>query len=62
MIQKRSFSVSTKFNTPSYDMVNISVVITENVNTFSIYETFFENVIIFLPITYQTKTKILGKK
>ena len=43
-------------------MVKICVIIIQNANTFTIYETLFENVITISPITYQNKTKMPGKK
>ena len=61
MIQKRSCSLSTKVNQPFHDMVKIRVIIIENVNIFTIYETLFENATTILPIKYQNKTKLLVK-
>ena len=58
MIQKRSCSLSTKINKPFHDMVKIRVIITKSFNTFTIYETLFENVITISPMTYQKKTKM----
>ena len=42
-------------------MVKIRVIIIENVNIFTIYETLFENATTILPIKYQNKTKLLVK-
>ena len=42
MIHKRSCSLNTKVNRTFYDMVKIRVVITQNVNIFTMYETLFE--------------------
>ena len=61
MIQKRSCSLSTRVNQPFHDMVKIRVIIIENVNIFTIYETLFENATTILPIKYQNKTKLLVK-
>ena len=61
MIQKRLWSLSTKVNTPLYDVVKIRVIITENVNIFTIYET-FDSIITIFRITYQSKTKMPGQK
>ena len=61
MIQKKSCSLSTKVNTPFYDMVKIGVTIISIVTIFTIYETLSENVITTLLITYQNKTKMPGK-
>ena len=58
MIQKRSCSSGTKFNRTFHGVVKICVIIIRNINIFTIYETFVENVITILPITYQNKTKM----
>ena len=42
-------------------MVKIRVIIIENVNVLTMYETLFEKVITTLPITYQKKLKCLEK-
>ena len=60
MVQKMSYSLSTKVNRPVYDMVKIRVIIIWSVNIFTKYET-FENGITILPITHQNKTKMRGK-
>ena len=63
MIQTGSCSLSTKVNRPFYDIVKVLVVIISNVNIFfTTYETLFENVTTILPITYQNKTEMSGKK
>ena len=62
MFQKWPCSLSTNVNRTFYDMVKIRVIIIQNVNIVTIYETLFENAIIILPITYQNKTKMPGKK
>ena len=62
MFQKWPCSLSTNVNRTFYDMVKIRVIIIQNVNIVTIYETLFENAIIVLPITYQNKTKMPGKK
>ena len=58
MIQKRSYILSTKINIYFYDIVKIRVIIIQNVNIFTIYQTLFQNVISILPIIYQNKTKM----
>ena len=62
MFQKWPCSLSTNVNRTFYDMVKIRVIIIQNVNIVTIYETLFENAIIILPITYQNKTEMPGKK
>ena len=62
MFQKWPCSLSTNVNRTFYDMVKIRVIIIQNVNIVTIYETLFEKAIIILPITYQNKTKMPGKK
>ena len=62
MTQNRSCSLSSKVNRPFYDMVKILVIIISNVNIFTIYKALFENVATILPIIYQNKTKMPGKK
>ena len=58
----RSHSLSIKVNRPFYDMVKIfCVIIIQNVNVITIYETLFENVITILPATYQNKIKMPRK-
>ena len=62
-MQAGSCSLSTKVNRPFYDIVKVLVVIIPNVNIFfTTYETLFENVTTILPIIYQNKTEMSGKK
>ena len=58
---KRSCSLSTKVNRSLCDMVKIRIIIIQNVNIFTIYETLFENVMTILLVTYLNKTKIPGQ-
>ena len=62
MIQNVWCSLRARINGHFYDMVKICIIIIKNVNIFTIYETIIEKVIAILPITYQNKTKISGKK
>ena len=61
MIQKSSCSVSTKVNKYFYGMVKIHVIIIQNVNIFTIYETQFQSVINISLMIYQNKIKMPGK-
>ena len=49
MIQKKSCSLSTKVNEPFNDIVKTRVVIIQNANIFTIYETLLENAVTILP-------------
>ena len=49
MIQKKSCSLSTKVNEPFNDIVKIRVVIIQNANIFTIYETLLENAVTIFP-------------
>ena len=42
-------------------MVKIRIIISENINIFTVYKTLFENVITILPISHQNKSKMPGK-
>ena len=61
MIQKRSCTLITKVNWDSYDMVKSGLIMINNVNIFTIYESLLQNVIKILPAIQHNKTKVLGK-
>ena len=62
MIQKRSCSLSAKVNWIFCNMIKICLIVINNVNMFTIYESLPKNFKTILPTIHQNKTKMLWGK
>ena len=61
MIQKRLRTLSTKVNGNFFDIIKIRLIMINNVNICTIYESLIYNAMKILLTIYQNKTKFLGK-
>ena len=61
MIQKRLRTLSTKVNGNFFDIIKIRLIMINNVNICTIYESLIYNAMTILLTIYQNKTKYLGK-
>ena len=61
MIQKRSCTLNAEFNWHFYDIIKICLIVVNNVNLFTMYESLLENFMKMLPTICQSNLDFCEK-